>query len=100
MILFISILLVLALVVTLFMLHPKFGAKSKGKRLETIVASPNYQHGKFVNRTFTPSLTEGHSMSKVMVDFLFNKPPRSKPRNQIPTVETNLKALPEGDWLV
>src|SRR5687768_8940011 len=99
MIVLIIIVVVLVAIVALYMQHPKFGAKAEGKRLEKMQASPNYRDGSFVNRTYTPSLTEGYSMSKVMFDFLFNKGPRTTPKGIIPSVRTELKHLPEGDWL-
>jgi L-ascorbate metabolism protein UlaG (beta-lactamase superfamily) len=100
MIVLISIVVVLVIIVTLYMQHPKFGAKPEGKRLERMQASANYKDGSFVNRSYTPQLTEGYSMSKIMFEFLFNKGPRTKPSGTIPSVRTNLKNLPQGDWLV
>jgi L-ascorbate metabolism protein UlaG (beta-lactamase superfamily) len=86
--------------VSLYMQHPKFGANPKGKRLEMVQASPNYKDGAFVNRSYTPELTEGYSMGKVMFDFLFRKGSRTTPKGIIPSVHTDLKNLPAGDWLV
>lgn len=100
MVVLICIVVVLVVIVSLYMQHPKFGAKPTGKRLEKIQASPNYKDGSFVNRSYTPSLTEGYSMSKVMFDFIFRKGPRTKPKGSIPSVHTDLKNLPNGDWLV
>ncbi|MDX1601454.1 MAG: MBL fold metallo-hydrolase [Salinimicrobium sediminis] len=100
MIALLSIVVVLALIVGLYMQHPKFGATPTGKRLEMIKKSPNYKDGSFKNRSYTPSLTEGHSMGKVMFDFLFRKSSKSTPKSTIPSVQTNLKNLPNGDWLV
>ena len=100
MIVLISIVVLLAVVVALYIQHPKFGAKAEGTRLQKIKASPNYKDGSFVNRSYTPSLTEGYSMTKVMFDFLFTKNSRSKPKGPIPSVRTDLKNLPAGDWLV
>lgn len=96
----IGIVVLFALIGTIYMLHPKFGAKPSGKRLERIKASPNYKDGSFVNRSYTPSLTEGYSMPKVMFDFLFRKGPGTKPKGIIPSVQTDVKNLPAGDWLV
>jgi L-ascorbate metabolism protein UlaG (beta-lactamase superfamily) len=36
----------------------------------------------------------------VLFDFLFSKGPRTSPKGAIPAVHTDLKNLPEGDWLV
>lgn len=95
-----SIVILLALVTFIYMFHPKFGAKPEGKRLERMLASPNYKNGSFVNRSFTPLITDGYSMRKVTMDFIFNKSPRAKPKGLIPSVQTDLKNLPQGDWLI
>ncbi|HZF63723.1 MAG TPA: hypothetical protein VEZ55_04530, partial [Chitinophagaceae bacterium] len=93
MIVLITVVLVLVVVAALFMQHPKFGAKPEGKRLETIKASPHYKDGSFVNRTYTPPLTEGYSQSKVIFNFLFNKGSGTKPKGVIPSVRTDSKNL-------
>jgi L-ascorbate metabolism protein UlaG (beta-lactamase superfamily) len=100
MLIFFGIVVALVLSVVLFLQHPKFGAKAKGARLQRMHASPNYKNGAFVNRTFTLTLTEGFSMRKVMLEFFFNKSPHTKPQGIIPSIKTNLKDLPAGDWLV
>ena len=100
MIIIISLIVLLAIFVGLYMQQAKFGTKPEGKRLERIQASPNYKDGSFVNRTHTPSLTEGYSMSKVMFKFIFGKGKGTKPTGIIPSFHTDLKNLPEGDWLV
>jgi hypothetical protein len=95
-----SIAALLVVITFVYMLHPTFGAKAEGKRLERMLASPNYKNGVFVNRSFTPLITKGYSMRKVSFDFLFNKSARAKPKGIIPSVQTNLKNLPQGDWLI
>jgi L-ascorbate metabolism protein UlaG (beta-lactamase superfamily) len=100
MIVLMSIVVILIVFVALYIQHPKFGAKPEGTRLEKIKSSPNYKGGSFVNRTYTPSLTKGYSMTKVMFDFLFKKVERAKPQGTIPSVHTNLKNLSDGDWLI
>lgn len=100
MVVLISIVVILVVVGALYMQQVKFGAKPEGKRLERLKASPNYKEGSFVNRSFTPSLTEGYSMTKVMFDFIFRKGPNIKPKGIIPSVRNDLKNLPAGNWLV
>src|SRR5688572_28042529 len=100
MIILVSMIAIVAVIIFLYMQHPKFGGKPTGKRLERMQASPNYKDGSFVNHTYTPSLTEGYSMSKVMFDFLFRKGPGTAPKGSIPSVRTDLKNLPAGDWLL
>lgn len=81
---------IIVVVALLYMQHPKFGAMPEGKRLEIIKASPINKDGLFVNRSFTPPLTEGYSQSKIMFDFLFGKRPGTKPKSIIPSVHTDL----------
>lgn len=100
MIILLSALAFIAICSYLYLQRPLFGASAEGERLARMIASPNYKDGVFVNRSHTPSLTEGHSMSKVLYDFAFGKSKRTKPYNNIPSVETDLKNLPTGDWLV
>lgn len=95
-----SIILILALVTFVYMLHPKFGGKPEGERLERMRNSPNFKNGVFVNRTFTPVISDGYSMSKVMIDFVFRKGKHTKPTGVIPSIQTDLKTAREGDWLV
>jgi L-ascorbate metabolism protein UlaG (beta-lactamase superfamily) len=100
MLIFISIIAILVIVVCLYIRLPKFGAKPSGNRLERMQASPNYKDGSFANRSFTPAFTKGYSIPKVIYQFLFKKGPNTKPKGVIPSVHTDLKNLPEGDWLV
>ncbi|MDO9375885.1 MAG: MBL fold metallo-hydrolase [Ferruginibacter sp.] len=99
MIFFLSIVVILVIAVALYMQHPKFGANPSGASLEKLKTSPNFKDGSFVNRSYTPSLTEGYSMGKVMFNFLFRKPKGTTPTGIIPSVRTDLKNLPAGNWL-
>jgi L-ascorbate metabolism protein UlaG (beta-lactamase superfamily) len=79
----------------------KFGKRPAGKRLETISKSKNYRDGQFQNLNFTPQLTEGTTIPKVLYSFLFQKNPHTKPPGNIPSVKTDLLHLPrENDALV
>jgi L-ascorbate metabolism protein UlaG (beta-lactamase superfamily) len=72
----------------------QFGKAPRGKRLEQLQRSPNYKEGKFQNLHFTPTLTEGYSMTGVMYNFIFKKHPHTRPIDNIPSVKTDLKNLP------
>jgi L-ascorbate metabolism protein UlaG (beta-lactamase superfamily) len=96
----VAVVVILAVSIFWFLRHPKFGATPGGQRLERMKASPNYKDGAFVNRSHTPPLTEGYSMRRVLFQFLFKKGPRTKPKGDIPSVHTDLKKLPAGEWLV
>ncbi|SFW51899.1 L-ascorbate metabolism protein UlaG, beta-lactamase superfamily [Sinomicrobium oceani] len=94
MLIFISVVILLAAFVFIYIQHPKFGKAPSGARLERMKQSPNYKDGVFENRTFTPTLTEGYSFAGVLYDFLFGKKPGGTPEDSIPSVKTDLKALP------
>jgi len=76
-----------------FLNLPLFGKAPSGERLERIKKSPNYKNGKFHNIHFTPTLTEGYSMTGILYQQLFEKFPNRIPENEIPSVKTNLKNL-------
>lgn len=74
----------------------KFGKRPEGKRLEQIKKSKNFRDGKFQNLSFTPQLTEGTTIPKVLYSFLFQKNPLTKPVEIIPSVKTDLLNLQPG----
>lgn len=82
--------LVLLVVFTVIILYvkfaPQFGAPSKGKNLERIRNSPNYQGGKFRNLLPTPMAGENNSMWKNGLKFLKKSVGRS-PDKPIETVK-------------
>lgn len=101
MILVLSIILVLAVVIFFYIRQEKFGKAPSGERLERMKQSPNYKDGKFQNLSYTPTLTEGHSMSGVMFAYFFKKNPSRIPLDSIPHVKTDLLTLSkEEDVLV
>ncbi len=98
-VLFILILL-LTLVVVLFLRLPQFGKRPSGHRLERIHQSPNYRNGQFQNQSPTPMLNEGHTMTGQLNKFLFQRHPRTRPQEVLPTVKTDLKVLPSNEDLM
>ncbi|HTN38609.1 MAG TPA: MBL fold metallo-hydrolase [Arachidicoccus sp.] len=76
------------------MRQPQFGKAPRGNRLEQIKRSPNYKDGSFHNMHFTPTITEGYSMTGVLYNFIFRKFPRTRPIDRIPSVKTDLKNVP------
>lgn len=99
-----TILILIALIVAftiLFLKQPQFGKKPSDERLEKIKKSPQFKNGKFENISFTPTLTEGHSMLGILYKQLFGNNPNTSPSVKIPSVKTNLKELnPEDEVLV
>jgi L-ascorbate metabolism protein UlaG (beta-lactamase superfamily) len=101
MIILLTIIVLLGVAVFLFFQQPIFGKSPNGQRLERIQNSPNYKDGKFQNIHFTPDLTEGYSMAGVTWDFIFKQNPRSKPKDAIHSIKTDLTNLPpESEVLV
>ncbi|MFA5326809.1 MAG: MBL fold metallo-hydrolase [Prolixibacteraceae bacterium] len=101
MMIIVSVLIVLALAVYLFMQQPEFGKKPSGERLNRIQQSSNYTNGSFQNQSYTPVMPEDVSMFKVIGDGLFNRSKRNTPTDSLPSKRTDLKALdPEKDILV
>ncbi len=84
----------------LFLNQKQFGKKPKEFRLQKIKQSPHYANKQFQNQSFTPPLTEGFSMSKIMFEFLFKNFPRTRPNQPIPSVKIDLKALPKNEDLL
>ena len=90
---FLSLIVLLAVAIFLFIQQPKFGKMPSGERLERIKQSPNYKEGSFKNQSFTPDLSEGVTYYKVMKEFFFEKKERLKPIDEIPHTKTDLRAL-------
>ncbi|HWA33974.1 MAG TPA: MBL fold metallo-hydrolase, partial [Cyclobacteriaceae bacterium] len=88
--------LVIGLVVIawLFMQQKSFGKLPSGKRLERIKQSPNFKNGSFQNLAPTEMLAEGVSYPKMMIEF-FGKGVNREPSKTLPSILTDLKALPD-----
>ena len=93
----ISILLVaiIAIVTIVYMRQDKFGQTPREARLERMKKSPHFKDGKFHNIHHTPELTEGNTMLGVTMEFLFNKAPRRRPIDVIPSIKTDIKNISE-----
>ncbi len=71
----------------------KFGKSPAPLHQQQIEKSKNFRDGKFQNLSFTPQLTEGTTIPKVLYSFLFQKNPFTKPPGAIPSVKTDLLNL-------
>ncbi len=101
MLIFICVLVLFAGIVLLYMQLPAFGSAPSGERLEKMMKSPHYKNGTFENEEFTPEITKGYSFFRVMFDFMFRKNPDLIPKDSLPSVMTDLHALPtDSDLLV
>jgi L-ascorbate metabolism protein UlaG (beta-lactamase superfamily) len=77
----------------LFLNTERFGRRPSGKRMKKILQSPNYRDGQFQNLENTPALAEGVSYYTVFKKFFFSQSKRSKPKQPLPVVKTDLKNL-------
>ena len=75
-------------------LFPQFGKAPTGERQQRIGRSPNYRDGSFQNLMLTEMSLKDVSVLKVLWEFV-SKPRNTKPSRPVPSVHTDLKALPE-----
>jgi L-ascorbate metabolism protein UlaG (beta-lactamase superfamily) len=73
---------------------PVFGKAPDGARLDRIRRSPYYNDGSFHNLVPTEVTLKGVSFLKVMKEFS-NRPANTAPPKPLPSVHTDLHALPE-----
>ncbi|RFS19242.1 MBL fold metallo-hydrolase [Chitinophaga silvatica] len=83
---------VLIVLIALFMMHPQFGKRPSGDRLERIKKSAQFKNGKFRNTNPTPQVTQ--SLSVALYDYLFNKSKESQPTHKIPSLAVDWSQLP------
>lgn len=91
----ILILIIILIIATagFFMLKPQFGKQPSGERMEKIRRSPNYIDGAFQNITPTSfSINFGEALK----ESLFNNNKQAKPSKEIPSVKTDLMAIPQN----
>ena len=68
----------------------RFGKMPSGERLSKTKQSPNFRDGAFQNQSVTPNFTGGATYAKVLKQVLFGRPERSAPKDEIPSVKTDL----------
>ncbi|WP_074746060.1 MBL fold metallo-hydrolase [Myroides marinus] len=92
---------VLIVIIALYMMHPQFGKRPSGIRLENIKQSAQFRDGKFQNTNHTPQVTQ--SLGVALYDYLFNKSKDSKPKDSIPSVPIQWEEILKKDnqmvWL-
>ncbi|PYF74818.1 L-ascorbate metabolism protein UlaG (beta-lactamase superfamily) [Pedobacter nutrimenti] len=89
------LLLILAVfigITALYMMHPLFGKRPSGQRLERLKKSPQYRDGKFRNTNPTPQLTQG--LGKALNDYLFKKSKDIRPAVPIPSRVVDWSRVP------
>lgn len=92
---FLIIIAVIVAIGIIFLNQPKFGKNPIAERLARIEKSKNYKDGQFQNLSETPQLTSDKSFVGLFWDFLFVKKPNLRPKTNIPSIKTNLKAIPK-----
>ncbi len=89
------LLLLLAAAVAAFLQLPRFGGRPQGARLERLEASPHFVDGRFVNEEPTLMFTGSRNQLALTWNALFRDAgPDAVPVDPLPTVKTDLRALP------
>lgn len=70
------------------------GKNPAGKELDKVKHSPNYHNSIFTNLSPTKMMADDASFGKMLWKFI-NKPADTKPPHEIPSIKTDLKALPD-----
>lgn len=97
----VSVIVVFAIGVVVFMNLPRFGRLPRGERLERIKQSPHYRDNEFKNLNPTVLMTSDRGRLGSMWDFIFSKKEGVAPEQPIPAVKTDLKHLnAEEDLMV
>src|SRR4030095_1527381 len=71
------------------------GRIPSGDRLDRIRKSKNFKDGAFQNLSETKMLLEGVNYGKMLIEY-YKKPGNTQPPAPMPTVKTNLSALPDN----
>ena len=96
-----AVISVIAIIGVIILNHPCFGRRMSKERKARIEASPNWRDGQFQNQIPTPQFTGNKSMFGALWEFLTDSKKDKTPKEAVPAVKTNLKALPtDRDWLV
>ena len=88
------VLVALTFLVYLFLQQGVFGTNPATTRLERITQSKNYRDGSFQNLSPTEVTRKGVSPVKMIRDYV-NKSPANVPSAPLPSVQTDLAALPD-----
>lgn len=99
MLIFLSVIALLAVATIIFINQPKFGKAPAGARLERLKKSGFYKDGKVQNINLTPALTEGVTYTQVFKRFFFGKTERKLPQQPFHFSKTDLKTLDPSENL-
>lgn len=93
MILLLSILVIVAVGIGLFVSQPSFGRFPRGERLKRIKKSAHYKKGQFQNELPTTTMTGNKSTLRALWEFLTVHPDNLEPSGPVPSVKTDLATL-------
>src|SRR5690606_1576858 len=93
----VGILVLVGLLAFIVLRQPQFGKAPSGERLERIKQSTNYKDEKCEKLSYTPNVTEGHSIASEVYQTIFKKQPHKFPTDNIPTKKTNFKQQPADE---
>ncbi len=79
----------------IYLRQPVFGSDPATARLDRIRQSPNYKNDSFQNIQPTDVMRQGASYFAMIGDYI-NKSPINTPPKPIPTIKTDLNALPDS----
>lgn len=100
MFIFLVLILLLAAATIVFMQQPQFGKLPQGARLALIEKSPHFKDGKFRNQVEKPTISEGYSIAGELYKTVFKTYPNRAPIDSLPSVKTDLHALPADSNLL
>ena len=95
-----SLILLLALGIFIYMRQPQFGKAPAGERLSRIEKSPNYKNGRFHNLAESPTISKGYSTAGEIYKTVFKNYPRRSPVDSLPSVKTDLLKIPADSNVV
>ncbi|NIC28523.1 MBL fold metallo-hydrolase [Serratia plymuthica] len=95
----VTIALVGAMAIMVYLQQPLFGALPQGERLARIKASSNYRDGAFQNETDTPFLTNGATELSIRIDNFLAPKGVPRPKQLVPTEKTDLRSLDANEDL-
>lgn len=91
--LILGILLLLTVLTTVVLSHPKFGKLPRGDHLRQIKSEQNFKNGSFRNQSLTQTFTPNANGFIVARELFFRRSKRAIPKCEIPSVKTDLNCL-------
>lgn len=93
---FLKFICVASLGIGLYLQHPKFGRKIRGKRKELIEASSNFNGEKFKNIVEKPIFSDDADLKDALLEYFFNRNEKVIPKEVLPIIKTDLSNLDDN----